>query len=61
MIQEGLTNPLADILEAMVETEATYKGKSTLPILKYLQNTGSFDSSTYSIFPFKFLFLIFLI
>ena len=39
MIQEGLMNPLADILEAMVE--------SILPILKYLQNTDSFDNIAY--------------
>ena len=44
MIREGLTNPSADILEAMVKTEATHKGRVPYVFLKYLQNTGSFDS-----------------
>ena len=34
IIQEGLLNPLADILEAMTETEATHTGKIFLPIFK---------------------------
>ena len=39
VIQEGLMNPSADILEAIVKTEATCKGR-----VPYLLNTGSFDS-----------------
>ena len=33
IIQEGLLNPSADILEVMTETEATHTGRIILPIL----------------------------
>ena len=33
IIQEGLLNPLVDILEAMAKTEATRSGKNISPIL----------------------------
>ena len=31
IIQEGLLNPSADILEAMTETEAVHTGKTLIP------------------------------
>ena len=36
IIQEGLLNPLADILEAMPETEAIHTGKIFLPHFRSL-------------------------
>ena len=36
IIQEGILNPSADILEAMSETEAIHTGKIFLPILRSL-------------------------
>ena len=36
IIQEGLLNPSADILEAVAKTEATDTGKIFLPIFKSL-------------------------
>ena len=33
IIQEGLLNPSADILEAMTETEGVHTGKIILPII----------------------------
>ena len=32
IIQEGLLNPSAEILEAMTETEAVHTGKTLIPL-----------------------------
>ena len=45
IIQEGLLNPSADILEAMTKTEAVCTGKTLIPI------NFNFFSTTRNIFP----------
>ena len=50
IMQEGLLNPLADILEAMTETEAICTGKIILPIFRHsIPQLEPFPFDTFSL------------